>query len=388
MNKTNQTLFSVGTSFTPGFAESLSKWPVGEIYGRMEDDGFGGGRHRFLVPKVSWKKFSAHVGETRKAGISFNYLVNSIAPGSANVSDPRVYRRFRSLLSKIEDVGVDWITVSSPYLLKIIKNHSSLRVRISVFARISNERQIRQWLEEGADRVVLDSMLVNRNPDLLASFTRTFPGDSLELFVNNRCELDCAFASCHAVDMGHASRQLVPIPDACYFHCQTSFLNDPVRYVTQDWIRPEDLHLYESLGYHWFKIAGRGCSAEVLLRRVRAYVERRYDGNLLDLLGRGSVHLDTRTALATGFIGGIRMMLGLRKAAKAANIFEEEVYIENRALDGFLDRVFRKGGCFSGKCHRCNMCRKTAFAAVKFPNDAPGKSSGFKERLVTGSWAG
>ena len=57
-----------------------------------------------------------------------------------------------------------------------------------------------------------------------------------------------------------------------------------MNYLRANWIRPEDLHLYEELGYHNFKIVERNTPTQILLERVKAYAERRYDGNLLDLV--------------------------------------------------------------------------------------------------------
>jgi len=59
---------------------------------------------------------------------------------------------------------------------------------------------------------------------------------------------------------------------------------EPVNYVRANWIRPEDLGLYEKLGFHNFKIVERNTPTPILLERVRAYAARRYDGNLLDLV--------------------------------------------------------------------------------------------------------
>jgi len=47
---------------------------------------------------------------------------------------------------------------------------------------------------------------------------------------------------------------------------------------------PEDLSLYEEMGYDRFKVVERDLPTPVMVSRVRAYAERRYDGNLLDLV--------------------------------------------------------------------------------------------------------
>jgi collagenase-like PrtC family protease len=58
---------------------------------------------------------------------------------------------------------------------------------------------------------------------------------------------------------------------------------DPVELLKSPWIRPEDIPHYEAIGYDRFKITERFKRTPLLLENVRAYENRRYDGNLLDL---------------------------------------------------------------------------------------------------------
>jgi len=57
-----------------------------------------------------------------------------------------------------------------------------------------------------------------------------------------------------------------------------------VAVIKSAWIRPEDLAVYEAMGYTTFKLLERGIPSAELLRRVKAYSERRFDGNLAELL--------------------------------------------------------------------------------------------------------
>ena len=60
-------------------------------------------------------------------------------------------------------IGVETVTVSSPFLLRIVKTrYPGLKVRISVFAGVDRVRKAQMWEEMGADGIVLDSLLVNR----------------------------------------------------------------------------------------------------------------------------------------------------------------------------------------------------------------------------------
>ncbi len=55
------------------------------------------------------------------------------------------------------------LTVATPYMLKLIKiRYPRLKVRVSVFSGVDRVRKAQMWEEMGADCIVLDSILVNR----------------------------------------------------------------------------------------------------------------------------------------------------------------------------------------------------------------------------------
>ena len=72
--------------------------------------------------------------------------------------------------------------------------------------------------------------------------------------------------------------------DYCLLRCSRLRLTDPSQFIKSAWIRPEDLGVYEEMGYTTFKLLERGIPSSELLRRVKAYSERRFEGNLADLL--------------------------------------------------------------------------------------------------------
>jgi len=361
----HSTLFSLATNFDDSLIDKIDPCSVEEVYGRVENDGMGGGRPRFTVPGVSWSRLKEHISRARRRGISFNYLLNDASSGTSDWASPKGYKRLRVFLDKLVDAGVHSITLVSPHLLRVVVRHTPLKVRVSVFARVDDVRKAGMWMEEGASVVMLDSMLVNRDPERLERIADAVGGEHCELLANNRCEMDCPWSPCHMVDLGKSSRRKIPVPDACYFHCQASFFQDPVRLLIQDWIRPEDISLYKRLGFRRFKLAGRGCSTEELVVRARAYAEERYEGNLMDLLSRGELRLNWFTKLSAFFTYGFHSVSGLLKLARVASSLEGAVVIDNRALDGYVDKIFQKGGCVPGRCFRCKMCRSFAARAVR-----------------------
>ena len=67
-------------------------------------------------------------------------------------------------------------------------------------------------------------------------------------------------------------------------NCNLPKFQDPSLLLSANWIRPEDVTFYRSLGIRRFKVAGREMPASWLDRAVHAYVAGSYRGNLVDLL--------------------------------------------------------------------------------------------------------
>jgi hypothetical protein len=290
------------------------------------------------------------------------------------------------LLGWVSDIGVESVTVATPLLLKTVKSrYPHLKVRISVFGGVDRVRKAQMWEELGADCIVLDSILVNRELSTLASIRKAVKCD-LELLVNNNCLAGCALSQAHMNALAHSGQSRHKnkgyFIDWCFLKCTEMKLRDPVNYLRSEWIRPEDLPVYEELGYDLFKIAERDIPTEVMLLRVKAYAERRYDGNLLDLIqayGFKGVSRDhryyrhgllwlLRYLLRPALVNPLRM-LPLKRLADLRGMTrpvegEAPVHIDNRALDGFIER-FRREGCLGADCEECRWCHDFAEKAVR-----------------------
>lgn len=125
--------------------------------------------------------------------------------------------------------------------------------------------------------------------------------------------------------------------------------------------------------------AERNAPTEILLLRARAYHERRYDGNLLDLVQpygfpvrrdkaqRRGLRWLGRHFLGRGAVRWRKLPL-LHRLAKLRGFLDAPasppVYIDNRALDGFL-RGLPKDGCRGRDCESCGYCRAWAGKVVR-----------------------
>jgi collagenase-like PrtC family protease len=373
---------SLATNFDDGLLDAIAGHPVTEVFGKLSSDPVGGGRASFTLPLLSRKRFEHHVKAARAKGIGFNYLLNPAC------MDNREYTRqgqkeIEALLEYIESAGVTAVTISLPFLLPVIKKrHPGLKVRVGVYARVDGVAKARFWEDNGADCITLESLSVNRDFELLAALRRTLSLE-LQLIVNANCRLFCPLSGQHMVNLSHASQKGHPtrgfLIDWCVMQCSYDKLKDPVQYLRSEFIRPEDLGLYRDLGYDSFKILERGAPTPVLARRVKAYSEGRYDGNLLDLIQPFGYKEKSAASLAGDLFNKwkylfrprmvqVSKLMKLKELATRRGMLEpltgDPVYIDNAQLTGFIPG-FRDKDCRRTDCGACGWCASYAGKAVR-----------------------
>jgi collagenase-like PrtC family protease len=375
----------VATNFEPDLVEGIRGYPVWELFGKLPADPLGGGRASYMLSPLSRRALAAHVGEAHRHGIRFNYLLNAACLDNREWTR-KGQRQIRRLLDWLAELEVDAVTVSLPHLLDLIKrSYPQFRVTVSVFAGVDHVQKARMWEELGADCITLESLSVNRRFSLLAGLRKSI-GCDLMLLVNTNCLQACPFSRAHMAALSHASQAGHPsggfLLDWCFLRCSRAKLADPVNYVRSDCIRTEDLRNYETLGYYRFKLAERNAPTEVMVRRVKAYSERGYDGNLLDLV-QGWGFPSGRTPAGyfrRGLFWSLRVFLRpwtvnplrlgkIRRLAETQGMLsplrrDPPVIVDNRALDGFLEFFFDTD-CSERDCEACRYCHRVAERAVR-----------------------
>lgn len=375
---------SVATNFEPDLIEALKGLPVTELFGKLPSDAVGGGRASYMLAPTRWSQLEAHVRQAAAAGIGFNYLLNPACMGNREFTRPG-QRDIRRLLDRISEIGVGAVTVAIPFLLELIKKgYPHLRVKVGVYAKIDNVPKAKFWEELGADEIHLESLAVNRDFPLLAEIRRAVRC-GLRLIANANCLQFCPLAAYHMVGLSHASRRGEStrgfMIDYCILRCSELKLREPVNYLRSEWIRPEDVPLYEELGYDRFKILERNAPTPALARRARAYAERRYDGNLLDLIQPFGYREAQPGLTERGLYRSLRFFFRprlvnplrfdhVRQLARLRSMLdplmgEPPVWIENSQLDGFIERFRQNDGCRTTACDRCRHCHEFAARAVR-----------------------
>lgn len=375
---------SVATNFKPDFLDAMEGYPVTELFGKLPSDSLGGGRASFMLSPLTVRQLQDHVQAAAKRGIGFNYLINPAC------MDNREYTRqgqadLERLLELVEGCGATAVTVSLPFLISIIKKrHPRLKVRIGVYARVDNVAKAKFWEGLGADCITLESISVNRDFAMLTAIRNAVKLE-LQLIANSNCLMFCPLSGHHMVNLshasqkGHASRGFMI--DYCALRCSAEKLADPSNYLRSEFIRPEDIDSYMNMGFTSFKILERGAPTTVMAKRVRAYSEGCFEGNLLELIqpygykdksgaatgGSGNFWRFLRYFFRPGLVK-TSGLLKLKKLAEKRGLLSamewDPVYIDNKRLDGFLSGM-KEIDCRSTDCSVCGYCAAWTEKAVR-----------------------
>jgi collagenase-like PrtC family protease len=362
--------------FTVAFNGDLALIPklaqtkeVESIFGKLTADLVGGGRPSLMLAKMDMAHLKKCIAKAHEHGLQFYYLLNTVC--QSNMEFTRDYNnKLVEFLTELDEAGIDGVVVAVPYMLSLIKKRfPRIKVSISTFAMVTNPSKAKRWEDLGADRIML-MQDVNRNFRVLPKIREAVKCE-IEIFATNMCLNQCPFVQGHMPANGHASCTGSQTKGFFldYFSSQCAYrrITRPVEFIRGRFIRPEDLQDYMDLGINVFKLSGRSKSSEWILRMVKAYSERRYDGNLADLITYpylGSQGEDFITNPARWILKPQHIHLNLiKKIVEAANI-RDIFRIDNRKLDGFLD-FFKDFDCEKAICGKdCRYCDQVAAKAV------------------------
>jgi collagenase-like PrtC family protease len=379
----------VGANWDIAFLDAVKGTSVDALFGKLPFDIVGGARPGFVLPQVDRTVIEQYIQACHERGLEFSYLLNAPCLGNLQYSR-KGYGQLIELLEWIDQSGADAVTIGMPYLINLVRERfPRLKVKVSTTARVNTVRKALQYEDMGVEEIIIDEH-VNREFKTLEAIRKAVRCN-LELILNNICLWQCPYNYEHVNHDGHSSRE--GEDDYCYLQypgylCLYRKLTDPVELLKSPWIRPEDVSAYEDLGYDSFKITERFKRTPLLLEHVRAYENRRYDGNLLDLFTlprKGAftpIHLEY-------FIKPEHV--NIMKVSELGDVFDLEVreliQIDNNKLDGFLEH-FKKKDCNQTSCAQCRYCDrffdKVAKVNIRETKKAAQKVKDFSDQLVSG----
>ena len=287
---------------------------VTAVFGCRQQQIIGHGRAPGDVPAVTDEQVVRHSALARSVGLEFLYLLNGRCD-HLQIDAPEVRGQLIADIDWIvQCVRATSVVVADQRVARLVRSRYSrqaLGIRVSTIAAVMAPEDLEPWLALDIDGVVLHHD-VARDFDLLQHFAATLraraPETHLELLLNESCLHGCASRDAHYARLARASLGYM---EGFQQNCNLPKFQDPSLLLSANWIRPEDVTFYRSLGIRRFKVAGREMPASWLDRAVHAYVAGSYRGNLVDLL--------TMTPPGLG--------------VQAADVF----FLDNRRLSGLLE---------------------------------------------------
>ena len=370
-------MFSVGTNFDQELISLIKDENVYEVYGKFPTDVIGGNRPSSVLKPIKKRDLEQTVNAAHVSGIEFNYLLNANTLSNIEYTK-KGHRKIYQLLDFLRNIKVDSVTVTVPYLAKLIlKNFPSFKVKVSTLAGIDNLKKFCLWQEMGVDSIVLD-ISANRNFHLLQQLQK-IRKCNIPLMVNEGCENNCLYRDYHAaINTSQTQKRNQLGVHYCGYHCRLRRTEEPYLLLSAPWIRPEDLKVYRQLGYDQFKIVNRQDPTERIVRAVKAYNRESYIGNLVDIVSfiyNIKRKEDEHSALNfRKMIHHLRysfkpLSINLKRAFEVSQLVDDhyDLFIDNQQLDGFL-QYFIAGKCFDYACSDCDYCKKWAEKVLTFSN--------------------
>lgn len=396
---------SVPTNWDFELLERLKEYPVDDVYGALGKTVVGGGRPSWILQVASKRQVENYVEKVHSLGKTFTYLLNAPCLGNMEY-DRKTHRELIKHLKWINEIGVDYVTVSIPYLLEIIKEQfPRLKVNVSVIAHVNSVQRAMFFEKIGADEITVDFMS-NRDFKLLEKIKGAIKCD-IQLLLNDICLYQCPFRYYHYNMIGHSSQTGDLLRgfylDYCLVRCSIIRFTDPKEILKSRWIRPEDLKEYEKIGIDSFKISGRSKLTEWILNVVKSYSAEKYDGNLIDLIDcvespkskdeplpyqrTLSKYMETLLPRIPSHLVKFLIFVVSRLPLKQRAFFDfaaksppgaykslfdwyfssrkmsQNVYIANDKLDGFIN-FFKEKNCLLS-CSECNYCEEWAKKVIK-----------------------
>ena len=376
------------TNFDDKLIDEFKALGVEEVYGKLPIDIIGGGRPTAGLQHVSKKRLVEHIYKLHQSGIKFNYLLNAASLNFEEYSRSGRKRIYR-FLDWLVGIGVDKVTVAIPYLLQLIKDrHPNLQLSVSTIAEVTTARKAQFWHDIGANEITLSHPFLYRDFKQLRLIRQAVDCE-IKVIANAACLYQCALFNYHNLWDTHASQSCAANKPGLFIDysillCKYLRMLNPAEFIRSQWIRPEDISVYEDVGIDTIKLVDRRSSTSTLLKIAKAYSERKYSGNLIDLLpafqaGSPLTARNIWNKFKYFFHPFETNLLNCFKFIKLTKSMD--VYIDNNKLDGFISK-FLKEDCNVKQCSECRYCDDIAKKVVVYNQDTMEQAKRFYKEFL------
>jgi collagenase-like PrtC family protease len=295
---------------------------VAEVYGVLAGGGpIGHGRTAVSVVDVHSSEAVIFRKFLKSLKLKFTYLLNAPIDTEKILKYKKELHRYLHWI--LEDLRPDALTITSLDLALLVRQlDKEIAIHISTIAGIKKAEDLNKYIPINPSRVVLHHDCGKHWSDLfdIVNYAERNLID-VEVLCTESCLLGCRQRVGHYKALAAHN-----IDRAFHTGCNSVKLIHPRELLLAGGlIRPEDLGIFIDFGVKYFKISGRSKPFSWLPEVVEAYQNRGYDGNLVRLMG-------------------------IDPSLEA----EKWVYLENKALDGFL-KGYPQGGDYQGEAKYCDQ---------------------------------
>jgi len=243
-----------------------------------------------VPPQQQQQQLARDLRRCRENGVSLDLLLNAMCYGDEACSR-ELETTVREAMKQFKDGGLlpDVVTTTSPFIAMVVKKYfPQTDVRASVVSRL-NSTLAMEYASEYFDSFYMRRDWQRDLPTVkMYSEWAEKNGKEVCMLVNSNCLHDCPWQPFHAALLSHGFSKV------CRDCSQTGFdlalcarmysTGRYVEFLRTTWIRPEDLHLFEPY-IKCFKLSTRDVAYPAKI--VKAYAERRWNGDLLELIDPG-----------------------------------------------------------------------------------------------------
>jgi len=324
--------YSIGYNHDPAMIELIkaAKDNLSGFYFPIPSEFMGSGRA--LKQDKSYKEEINKIIKTcNESNVKSELLINPSCEGK-KTCDKEQISKVVDYVKELKQKGLKSVIVTNPVYIPELKK-LGIEIETSVNCYVKTVEHAMFLKDLGADIITIDRD-INRDLDLIKEIKEK-TGLKIKMLVNEGCLRNCPFRKIHFNMISHFC-------DTNEFDkrsCITLIKKHPEKIFSIPFVRPEDIKYYKGL-VDYFKLATRTMAAGKAALILDAYINEKFDGDLLFLLS-------TKT------------------------LFDYFTDINNQILSE--NNFFEKLSNCRDKCESCNYCRnllKKSASVVKFKNDA------------------
>jgi len=320
---------------------------ITEQYGSIPGiDPIGSARENKRLPKITTNQLEEYVKLSNHNEILCSWTINSSCFGTLK-DLKKAEKALKESIEYLDGIGIGRYIIAHPLIISLVKQWSNTPIECSTIAHIETVSQVEEIIDMGCDKVCM-SLNINRNPDILNEL-RQYPIIT-ELMATEMCNFNCIQRRFHYALQSHQTEVEEDYCKYPYNYCTRLKNYNIVNWIKAPFILPQWMEIYNELfGINNFKITGRTFPSEVIYPVVKAYMDKNYEGNLLELW----------TPLE---------YIGKENECKKPNVYIDTKFLDKKFIMHFLQRetYFNCNTCSNGNRifnnnNNCNHCYNYTF---------------------------